>query len=135
MQSPSIMNHMSIGTNDLARALTFYDRVMATLGAKRQLDIPDIGAAYGKLFPEFWVQLPHDQQSAQTANGVHFGFNAESKEAVQAFYDAAIAAGAVCDGKPGPRENYGPYYYGCFVRDLDGHKIEACYIDEEKLAM
>jgi lactoylglutathione lyase len=44
---------------------------------------------------------------------------------VDAFYAAAIAAGATDDGAPGGRPHYGPEYYGCFVRDLDGHKIEA----------
>ena len=44
---------------------------------------------------------------------------------VDAFYAAALAAGAQDDGAPGPRSHYGKEYYGCFVRDLDGHKIEA----------
>lgn len=130
MKSPSIMNHMSIGTNNIERALSFYDRVLATLDAKRQIDIPGMGAAYGKLFPEFWVQVPFDQQPAGIANGVHFAFNAETKAAVDAFYQAALNAGASNEGEPGPREMYGPAYYGCFVRDPDGHKIEAAYWDE-----
>ena len=48
-----------------------------------------------------------------------------------AFYDAALEAGASPDGPPGPRPHYGEPYYGCFVRDLDGHKIEAAYWDAE----
>lgn len=133
MQSPSIMNHISIGTDNLERALAFYDAVLAPLDAKRQFEVPNIAIAYGKNFPEFWVQLPYNREPAQTANGVHFAFNAESQAAVDAFYQAALNAGARDDGEPGPREMYGPAYYGCFVRDLDGHKIEACYIDETKL--
>ena len=49
---------------------------------------------------------------------------AKDRAQVQAFYAAAIEAGAASDGEPGPRPEYGEPYYGCFVRDLDGHKIE-----------
>ncbi len=121
---PTILNHISIGTNDLDKALKFYDAVMATIGASRQLDIPNIAVAYGKQFPEFWVQRPLDGEKATCANGAHCSFHAPSVEAVHAFYDAAIAEGGTSDGEPGPRPMYGPNYYGCFVRDLDGHKIE-----------
>lgn len=50
---------------------------------------------------------------------------------MRAFWDAALKAGAKGDGAPGGREHYGAPYYGCFLRDLDGHKIEATYWDEE----
>ncbi|MGE3876750.1 MAG: VOC family protein, partial [Parvibaculaceae bacterium] len=74
---------------------------------------------------------PYDGGKAGTGNGIHFGFVAGSKAEVDAFYKAAIAAGAQDDGKPGAREDYGEPYYGCFLRDLDGHKIEAAFWDEE----
>ena len=83
------------------------------------------GIGYGRAFPEFWIQRPHDGGAAQTANGVHVAFLAESNAQVHAFHQAALAQGARCDGPPGPRPHYGDAYYGCFVRDLDGHKIEA----------
>lgn len=123
----SIIHHVSLGTNNFAAATVFYDKVMATIGAKRIFDFPG-AVAYGKQFPEFWVQKPADGQSADTANGVHFCFIASSKEAVNAFYSAAIEAGGKDDGEPGPRPDYGPDYYGAFVRDLDGHKIEAAVV-------
>ncbi|WP_026972749.1 VOC family protein [Aliagarivorans marinus] len=129
--NPSIMSHMSVGSNQLDKALVFYDKVMATIGARRVLDFPE-GVAYGKVFPEFWVQQPYNHEPAQTANGVHFAFMAHSTEQVDAFYQAAMEAGATCDGKPGPRPEYTDAYYGCYVRDLDGHKIEAVYWDESK---
>ncbi|WP_338873327.1 VOC family protein [Myxococcus stipitatus] len=126
--NPSILSHVSIGTNDFARAVAFYDRVMATLGYGRVLDFPN-AVAYGKQFPEFWVQTPLDGSRANVGNGTHFGFIATSKQAVNAFHEAALAAGATNDGAPGPRPLYGEPYYGCFVRDLDGHKIEASFWD------
>jgi len=127
-----LMSHVSVGTNDLKKALTFYDAVFTSIGAKRIIDVPDIGAAYGRMYPEFWVQVPHNQKTAETANGVHFAFMVESIEAVQEFYQAAINAGAKDDGEPGPRPEYSDAYYGCFVRDLDGHKIEATFWDQSK---
>ena len=125
---PSIVSHVSIGVNDLPAALTFYDAVLATVGATRKLELPDVAVAYGKAFPEFWVQRPLNGAAAAPGNGVHFGFIAPNREAVHAFHAAALAAGGKDDGAPGLRPMYGPDYYGCFVYDLDGHKIEAATI-------
>lgn len=123
---PSILSHVSVGTNDFERAVAFYDAVLPTLGITRNLSHPG-AVAYGKAFPEFWVQTPIDEAPATVGNGTHVGFLAPSREAVDAFHAAALAAGAVDDGAPGPRPLYGEPYYGCFVRDLDGHKIEAMF--------
>jgi catechol 2,3-dioxygenase-like lactoylglutathione lyase family enzyme len=128
-ENPSIMSHVSVGTNDFERSTRFYDAVLGALGAKRLIEHPG-AVAYGKVYPEFWVGVPFDQQPAETGNGIHFGFLAQSQAQVDAFYQAALAAGAQDDGKPGPRPLYGKPYYGCFVRDPDGHKIEASFWDE-----
>ncbi len=129
-QNPGILSHVSLGTNDLERALAFYDGVLSTLGIKRVETLEGIGAAYGKQYPEFWIASPANEAPATAGNGVHIGFIAASREAVQAFHEAALNAGATDDGAPGPRPQYGEPYYGCFVIDLDGHKIEATYRDE-----
>lgn len=130
MENPSIMNHVSLAVTDSEVSLPFYDKVLATVGASRLMEHPG-AVAYGKMFPEFWVHtVPFDGGKAETANGVHFAFFATSKEQVQAFYDTALAEGGTCDGPPGPRPDYGAPYYGCFVRDPDGHKIEAAMWDE-----
>ena len=125
-QLQSALSHVSLGTNQFEQAVAFYDAVLAPLGIRRVLDLSEHRAiAYGRAFPELWIQVPHDGQPAQTANGTHVAFLAENPAQVDAFYAAAIAAGATDDGAPGGRPHYGPEYYGCFVRDLDGHKIEA----------
>lgn len=126
MDNPSILSHRQVGTNDFDAATAFYDTVLATLGVKRMVDVPG-AVAYGKVYPEFWVQGPIDGNPATTGNGFHVGFVATSREQVQAFWDAATEAGATPDGEPGDRPHYGPQYYGCFVRDLDGHKIECTW--------
>ena len=128
--NPSIMSHVSIGTNDFDASVRFYDQVLATLGARRVMEHPG-AVAYGKQYPEFWVQTPIDGKPAATGNGTHFGFVAATRQHVDAFYRAALAAGARDDGAPGPRKDYGEPYYGCFVRDPDGHKIEAAFWDFE----
>lgn len=131
-QNPSILSHVSIGTNRFEPACAFYDQVLVTLGCSRILAHPG-AVAWGREYPEFWLQTPIDGQPASAGNGTHIGFFADSKAAVNAFYHAALAAGASDDGAPGPRHEYGEPYYGCFVRDLDGHKIEAAYWDMDLL--
>ncbi|WP_127958324.1 VOC family protein [Serratia microhaemolytica] len=120
--------HVSLGTNQFEAAAQFYDRVLSTLGCQRLFEYP-AAIAYGKAFPEFWIQAPFDGQPATTGNGVHIAFFAANKQQVDDFYQQALAAGAKDDGAPGPRPLYGNAYYGCFVRDLDGHKIEASFWD------
>ena len=79
------------------------------------------------------MQKPIDGKPAAVGNGTHIGFMATSQAQVDAFYEEAIAAGATGDGEPGPREEYGAPYYGCFVRDPDGHKVEATFYDLSKM--
>jgi len=128
-QNPSIVSHLSIGTNHFDKAVIFYDKVLATLGCKQLMNYPG-AVAYGKEYPEFWVQIPIDGKPATVGNGSHIGFIANSEEQVHAFFDAAISEGGTDDGAPGPRPDYGEQYYGCFIRDLDGNKIEATYWKE-----
>lgn len=128
-ESPSIMAHVSIGTNQFEKAVAFYDKVLGALGAKRIVNVDGFAIAWGKEFPEFWVQKPYDGKAAETANGTHFAFLASSPEMVDNFYSVGMAEGATDDGKPGPRTEYSEAYYGCFMRDLEGHKIEAMYWD------
>ena len=114
------------------RARAFYDKVLKTVGAEEVFAHGDDAIAYGKMFPEFWIHRPYEGEPA-TGNGWHVAFLADSKEMVNAFHAAALEAGARDDGAPGPRPDYGPAYYGCFARDLDGNKIEAMFWDESKL--
>lgn len=98
----SALSHVSLGTNNFAAAAAFYDKVLATLGIKRTMDLSEHNAiAYGRAYPEFWIQSPINGQPAQTANGTHVAFLAENPAQVDAFYAAAIAAGATDDGAPG----------------------------------
>src|SRR5262245_55914706 len=125
-----MLHHVSVGVADVLRATGFYDGVLGVLGYKRVMEFLPYAVAYGADRPEFWVQLPANQAPAAVGNGVHIGFNARSKAAVEAFHRAALAAGGSDEGAAGPRPDYGPDYYGAFVRDLDGNKLEACLAPE-----
>ena len=120
-----MLHHVSVGVRDVERATTFYDAILAALGYKRVMEFLPYAVGYGDKYPTFWVQLPHNQKPASVGNGVHIGFMAFSKDAVRRFHAAALAKGGTSDGAPGPRPDYGSDYYGAFVIDLDGNKLEA----------
>ena len=111
--SPSILSHVSLGTNDVERAAAFYDAALAPLGITRKMEHPG-AIAWGRAFPEFWVQMPLDGTPASIGNGTHVGFIASTRAAVDAFHAAALAAGGRDEGAPGPRPEYGAPYYGGF---------------------
>jgi catechol 2,3-dioxygenase-like lactoylglutathione lyase family enzyme len=129
-----MLHHVSVGVRDVERAARFYDAVLGTLGYRRVMEFLPYAIAYGDRNPEFWVQLPSDQKPATVGNGVHIGFTAKSKEAIHAFHRAALVSGGANEGDAGPRPDYGPAYYGAFVRDLDGNKLEAVLAAEEPAA-
>lgn len=120
-----MLHHVSVGVSDFARAARFYDAVLATLGFKRVADYSPHAIGYGEDHPEFWIGAPHNGGPMSIGNGVHMGFSARSKAQVAKFHEVALAMGASNNGEPGPRPDYGPDYYGAFVFDLDGNKIEA----------
>jgi catechol 2,3-dioxygenase-like lactoylglutathione lyase family enzyme len=133
----SIISHVSLGTNNMPAALVFYDALMSTVGAVRKhvIESEDTGivaVAYGRQFPEFWLQVPDNQQPASVGNGVHIAFIAANEHSVRQFYETALEHGGRDNGPPGPRPHYGAEYYGCFVFDLDGNKLEATFWDAEK---
>jgi catechol 2,3-dioxygenase-like lactoylglutathione lyase family enzyme len=122
-----MFNHVSVGTSDLERASRFYDAALGALGYRRTMS-ESFGNAWGVEWPEFWAQLPDDGE-ASAGNGVHVALIAPSREAVDAFHAAGLAAGGADAGAPGPRD-YTPDYYAAFLRDPDGNKIEAVHLPE-----
>lgn len=119
-----MLGHVSLGTNDAARAAAFYDPVLATLGI-RKLNERDGSIDYGTSMMFFSLEKPSDGAPASVGNGVHIAFQTESRAMVDDFYKAALAHGGTDAGPPGLRPHYDAHYYGAFVRDPDGNKIEA----------
>ena len=126
----AVIDHVSVGVTNMARAKAFYDAALAPLGIAPVMPVQFsgqlVGVGYGAAGePSFWIQLPINGQAASMGNGVHIAFNAANRAAVDAFFLAAMEHGGVEDGRPGLRTEYHPDYYGAFVRDPDGNKIEA----------
>lgn len=120
-----MLHHVSVGVRDVERAAKFYDAVLGVLGYKRIMEFLPYAVGYGEDSPQFWVQLPHNQQVASAGNGVHISFIARTRDQVDRFHDTAMELGAQNAGEPGPRPLYSPDYYGAFVFDFDGNKVEA----------
>jgi catechol 2,3-dioxygenase-like lactoylglutathione lyase family enzyme len=118
-------SHITLGTNDMERALRFYDAVMAVLGHPTMFTSP-IGTAYGTpTGPKLFILPPFDGKEARPGNGVHAAFKVDSRAIVDAFHATALAHGGTDEGAPGLRPHYHPNYYGAYVRDPDGNKIQA----------
>ncbi len=119
-----MFSHVCVGVADVARAVAFYDGVLAPLGVTRFVTEADVagwrmeagGAA-------FYVGRPFDGGPPTPGNGTMAAFMAPSPEAVDAAHAAALAAGGACEGPPGARPQYGEGYYGAYFRDLDGNKV------------
>ncbi|MCK3775758.1 VOC family protein [Ensifer sesbaniae] len=117
--------YVTVGTNDLERAGSFYDAVLPALGYRRQRqDETEIGYGSEGDRIRFWVVTPFNREPATYGNGVSIALDAESRSAVDAFHAAALANGGTDEGAPGPRP-FHANFYGTWVRDLDGNKIAA----------
>ena len=119
-----MLHHISIGTADIVTAARFYDETLEVLGYTRLMSFLPKAVAYGVDKPVFWVQLPADGE-ASSGNGAHVAFDAPNRAAVDAFHAKALEMGGKDNGAPGPRKDYGPNYYGAFIIDPDGNRIEA----------
>jgi len=132
-----MLDHVSLGVSDLDRSRRFYDAVLRPLGLVRIVDFgrgSDYGAAPGSLGVEFTITRETDVRAP--AAGAHLCFRAPSRRAVRKFHTAALAAGGRDDGAPGLRPQYHADYYGAFVLDPDGHRIEAaCHAPETPLVV
>jgi catechol 2,3-dioxygenase-like lactoylglutathione lyase family enzyme len=119
-----MIDHVSVAVRDLAKAMAFYDALLATLGMTR-LETRPATAGYGKTYAEFWINHRSDMTQLAPGSGAHVCLRARSSEVVDAFHAAALAKGGSSDGAPGLRPHYGDGYYAAFIRDPDGNRIEA----------
>jgi catechol 2,3-dioxygenase-like lactoylglutathione lyase family enzyme len=119
-----MIHHVSLGTNDVACSKRFYDVVLPILGVMPMAE-DEGGLGYGSGTFHFSVQVPIDGEPATIGNGTHIAFAAEDRSMVDRFHTAALEYGGSDEGAPGLRPDYDANYYGAYVRDPDGHKIEA----------
>jgi catechol 2,3-dioxygenase-like lactoylglutathione lyase family enzyme len=119
-----MLDHIGIKVSDYEKAKDFYQKALAPLGYELLIETHGF-AGFGLKnqdqgpIASFWIH----QSEAPTS--IHLAFTAPSREAVDQFYQGALAAGGKDNGKPGIREIYHPNYYGAFVFDFDGRNIEA----------
>jgi catechol 2,3-dioxygenase-like lactoylglutathione lyase family enzyme len=119
-----MIDHVSVAVRDLAKAMDFYDALLATLGMTR-LETRPVTAGYGKAYAEFWINHRSGMTPLAPDSGAHVCLRARSSEVVDAFHAAALAQGGLSDGAPGLRPHHGDGYYAAFIRDADGNRIEA----------
>ncbi len=123
-----IIDHIGLAVSDYEKSKEFYLSALSPLGITLVTEVQG-WAGFGKDGKsEFWFGKHEKVQ-----NPMHIAFLASNREEVNAFYDAAMSAGAKSNGAPGIREVYHPNYYGAFVIDPDGHNIEAvCHREENE---
>jgi len=125
---PAMIDHLGIQVADVEASLAFYLRVFEPIGAREALRFPHdgsfvVGLAGPDGVPTFWLI----QVSAPETRELHIAFRADGRAAVDAVHRAAVAAGAEVLHAPREWPEYHPGYYGVFLRDLDGHNVEAVY--------
>jgi catechol 2,3-dioxygenase-like lactoylglutathione lyase family enzyme len=119
-----MFSHVTVGSNDVAKARAFYDSLLKPLDLVRHADYPNaVGYGLAGARPQLWILSPVDHNPASVGNGITIGLEATNRAAVDAAHKAGMAAGAKDEGAPGLRTHYHPNYYGAYLRDLDGHKI------------
>ena len=126
-----MFSHVTLGTNDWPRAKAFYQAIADVLGLPLFMQ-REQGAAWGETIgPKLFVGPAFDGEKASSGNGTHVAFLAKTRAAVDAFHAAALAHGGSDEGPPGLRPHYHPNYYGAYVRDPDGNKLQAvCHSGE-----
>lgn len=126
-----IFSHITIGVNDVAKSIAFYDEVLRALGLTRHstdasfagYGDPDDTSMTGE--NSLWILKPTNGEPAHGGNGANVAFRANSRSVVDDFYVRAIQQGGTSDGAPGLRTEAHDHFYACYVFDLDGNKLVA----------
>ena len=118
-----MLDHVGLEVSDYRRSKAFYEQALKPLGLAVLMEPVPNACGFGDPSegkPFFWIGT-----RGGAGSGVHVAFGAPSRERVDAFHAAALAAGGRDNGAPGVREVYHPNYYGAFVLDPDGNNVEA----------
>lgn len=123
-----MLDHIGIQVTDVEAALAFYLRTFAPIGMREVMRFPDgdafvVGLSGLDGIPNFWLAPATGSETRQ----LHLAFSATDRHAVDAVHDAAVTAGAEILHTPREWPEYHPGYYGVFLRDLDGHNVEAVH--------
>jgi catechol 2,3-dioxygenase-like lactoylglutathione lyase family enzyme len=120
-----VIDHLTIGVSDLEASRRFYAQALEPLGFSEIGAWSDAGREIA-----FGLEEANDfglSDRYESGGQLHIAFAADTREQVDAFHRAALAAGGRDNGAPGPRPEYSAGYYGAFVLDPDGHNVEAVF--------
>lgn len=136
-RSGSRIDHLNVAVPDLVRAVAFYEPVLASIGITKMLEIPGVAAqdfpamtgfGLAGVKPYFWLI-----DSGTVGTDMHVAFTVDTRAAVDTFYAAALAAGAIPREAPAVHTQYHDDYYGGFVDDPHGINLEAvCHHLQER---
>jgi predicted lactoylglutathione lyase len=126
-----MIGYVTIGTNDLERAASFYDQILSTFGAQRFMENERLVAwSAGEGKPGIGVCKPFDGNAATVGNGMMVSLPASGPDQVKSLHAKALELGGSDEGAPGRR--FGQFY-GAYFRDLDGNKLCAfCMVPEDE---
>jgi catechol 2,3-dioxygenase-like lactoylglutathione lyase family enzyme len=122
-----MIDHVTANVGDFESARRFYEQALQPLGYSVMMEFEDAAGfgTEGGAIPDFWIG------SHESRGATHIAFSAKDRAAVDAFYEAAIGAGATDNGAPGLRPHYHETYYAAYVHDADGNNVEAvCHTPE-----
>jgi catechol 2,3-dioxygenase-like lactoylglutathione lyase family enzyme len=115
-----MIDHVTANVGDFERGKRFYGQALAPLGYSVLMEFPGAaGFGTGEGIPDFWIGASPER------GATHVAFSARDRATVDAFYEAAMAAGGTDNGAPGLRAHYHENYYAAYVKDADGNNIEA----------
>ena len=125
------LNYIMLGSNDVAQARGFYDAVLPAIGGKLVAEYMPHAFCYelrggGRI----WVASPYDGEASMPGNGNMVGLACESKAEVETAHKIGLSHGGKNEGDPGPRPQYGPEFFGGYLRDLDGNKMSFVYLGD-----
>jgi catechol 2,3-dioxygenase-like lactoylglutathione lyase family enzyme len=128
-----MLDHVSFAVKNYEESCKFYDETLLILGYKREatLEFPGgrvAGYGNGGVRPCLWIaDGGHEDEIIGKARGLHLAFIAPSAKAVDQWYATCLKLGGQDNGAPGTRAHYHPNYYGAFIIDPNGWRIEACF--------
>ena len=121
-----MIGYVTLGTNDLSKAVAFYDRLLGALGAKRMYETEQFVAwGVGEGSPGLGITKPFDGKAATRGNGTMVALEGDTKEKVGAIYKLGMELGGTDEGPPGPRSEG---FYAAYFRDLDGNKLNCFFM-------
>jgi catechol 2,3-dioxygenase-like lactoylglutathione lyase family enzyme len=124
-----MLDHIGLQARDVEASLTFYLRTFAAIGMREAMRFPVgddvfVGLSGSDGVPDFWLGPPTGDETRE----LHVAFRAPDRAAVDAVHEAAVAAGVEVLHAPREWPEYDPGYYAVFLRDPDGHNVEAVHI-------